>query len=86
MDEFFPEMVRQWLGAKRGSGDENIDTTAEQAANICGASQASSRAAKEAEPLNRKERTRFNAAIRPLEEIALKNWSQTKGLCVIASI
>jgi hypothetical protein len=72
MDEFFPAIIRQWLGEQRGSSNENIDTPTEQAANICGASQAASGAAKEAEPLNRKERTRYNAAVRPLEENALK--------------
>ncbi|MCO5237200.1 MAG: hypothetical protein M9933_13115 [Chitinophagaceae bacterium] len=82
MDEFFPEIIRQWLGEQRGSSNENIDTPTEQAANICGASQAASAAAKTTEPLNRKERTQFNAAVRPLEESALTTWSQTNGLWI----
>lgn len=82
MDEHFPEIIRQWLGEQRSSSNENIDTPTEQAANICGASQATSGAAKEAEPLNRKERTRYNAVVRPLEENALKTWAQTNGLWI----
>lgn len=82
MDEFFPEIIRQWLGEQRDASNENIDTPTEQAANICGASQAASRAAKGAEPLNRKERTQFNAIVRPLEESVLKNWSQANGLWI----
>jgi hypothetical protein len=82
MDEFFPEIIRQWLGEQRSSSNENIDTPTEEAAYICGASQEASGAAKEAEPLNRKERTRYNATVRPLEESALKIWSQTNGLWI----
>lgn len=80
MDEFFPKIIREWLGEQRGASNESIDTPTEQAANICGASQAASRAAKGTEPLNRKERAQYNAAVRPLEESALKIWSQTNGL------
>lgn len=76
MDEFLPKIIRQWLGEQRGSSNENIGTPAAQAANICGASQAASGAAKEAESFNRKERTRYNAAVRPLVENVLKS-----GLC-----
>jgi Serine/Threonine/Tyrosine Kinase found in polyvalent proteins len=82
MDEFFPEIIRQWLGEQRGGDNEGIDTPTEQAASICGASQAASRAAKGTEPLNRKERTQYNAAVRPLEESALKIWSQSNGLWI----
>jgi len=79
MDEFFPEIIRQWVGTQRGSSDESIDPSTEQAANICGASQAASRAAKETEPLNRKERTQYNASVRPLEENALKIAAYCEG-------
>ena len=82
MDEFFPEIIRQWLGEQRGSSNENIDTPTEQAANICGASQAASGAAKRTEPFNRKERAQYNDAVRPVEESALKIWSQTNGLWI----
>lgn len=82
MDEFFPEIIRQWLGEQRGSGDENIDTPTEQAASICGTSQAASGAAQGTEPFNRKERAQYNAAVRPVEESALKIWSQTNGLWI----
>ena len=82
MVKFFPEIIRQWLGEKRGASNESIDTPTEQAANICGTSQAASGAAKRTEPLNRKERTQYNAAVRPLEESALKIWSHTNVLCI----
>ena len=82
MDEVFPEIIRQWLGEQRGSSNEDIDTPTEQAANICGASQTTSGAAKGTEPLNRKERTKYNASVRPLEENALRIWSQTNGLWI----
>lgn len=82
MDEFFPEIIRQWLGEQRGSINENIDTPTEQAANICGTSNAASGAAKGTEPFNRKERTQYNAALSPFEESALKIWSQTNGLWI----
>ena len=82
MDKFFPEIIRQWLGEQRGSSNENIDTPTEQAANICGTSQAASGAAQGKEPLNRKERTQYNAAVRTVKEGALKIWSQTNGLWI----
>ncbi len=62
MDEHFPQIIRQWLGEQRGGDNEIIDTPAKEAANICGASQAASEAAKGTEPISRKER---NATMRP---------------------
>jgi len=51
-------------------------------ASICGASQAASAAAKGTEPVNRKERTHYNAVVRPLEESNLQLWSQGHGLWI----
>ena len=82
MDEYFPQIIGQWLGNKRDADNESADTPTREAANICGASQAASDAAKGTEPVNRKERAQYNAAVRPLEENALKAWSQNKGLWI----
>ncbi|MBD0352857.1 MAG: hypothetical protein ICV65_17085, partial [Flavisolibacter sp.] len=82
MDEHFPKIIQQWLGKQRGSNNESIDTPTKEAANICGASQAASDAAKGTEPVSRKERTRYNAAVKPLEESALQVWSRSKGLWI----
>jgi hypothetical protein len=82
MDEHFPQIIRQWLGNQRSSDIDSIDSPTKQAANICGASQAASEAAKGTEPINRKERAQYNAAVRPLEEGALQVWSQSKGLWI----
>ena len=70
------------MGEQRSGGNEGIDKPTEQAAGICGASQASSAAAEGAEPLNRKERSRYNAAVKTPEETALKNWAQFNGLWI----
>lgn len=78
MDEHFPQIIRRWLGNQRGANNENIDTPTKEAANICGRSQAASDAAKGTEPLNRKERSRYNAAIKPLEENDLQGWEKSK--------
>lgn len=82
MDKHFPQIIRQWLGNQRGANNESIDTPTKEAANICGASQAASEPAKGTEPINRKERTRYNAAVKPLEESALQVWSQSRGLWI----
>lgn len=82
MDGHFPQIIRQWLGEQRDGVDEIIDTPTKEAADICGRSQAASEAAKGTEPISRKERTRYNAAVRPLEEKALQLWSQSKGLWI----
>lgn len=82
MDEHFPPFIRQWLGNQRNTGNEIIDTTTKDAANIAGASQATSEAAEGKEPVNRKERTNYNAIVRPLEENALQLWSQSNGLWI----
>lgn len=82
MDEHFPQIIRQWLGSQRGAGDESIDRTTEEAADICARSQEASDASKTTEPLNRKERTRYNSLVKPLEEGALLTWSQGKGLWI----
>jgi len=82
MDEQFPQIVRQWLGYERGANNESLDSATIDAANICGASQIASAAAKGAEPVNRKERGQYNAFVRPIEEMALEAWAQTNGLWI----
>lgn len=66
MDEFFQQIIRQWLGNQRDADNESIDTTTKDAAGICGASQAASEAAKGTEPVNRKERLRYNTIVREM--------------------
>lgn len=82
MDEHLPQIIRQWLDDQRDACNESIDAATKDAASISGASQATSEAAKRAEPVNRKERAGYNAAIRSLEENALQLWSQSKGLWI----
>ena len=82
MDEHFPQIIRQWLGDQRGSSNESIDIPTKEAANICGASQKTSAASKGKEPINRKERSQYNAIVRPIEEKSLKEWSQAEGLWI----
>jgi Serine/Threonine/Tyrosine Kinase found in polyvalent proteins len=82
MDGYFPPLIRQWLDDERNANNESIDTATKEAANISGASQEASAAAKGAEPVNRKERTIYNAAVRPHEENALQLWSQNNGLWI----
>lgn len=82
MDEHFPQIIRQWLGDQRGSGDERIDIPTKEAADICGTSQKTSALSKGKEPINRKERSQYNAVVRPIEEKFLKKWSETQGLWI----
>ncbi len=82
MDNCIPEIIRQWLGEQRIENNRIVDTTTMQAAYICGGCQASSANAKGKEPINRKERTQFNFAVRHLEEITLTNWAKDNGLWV----
>ncbi|HEX5154856.1 MAG TPA: hypothetical protein VFW07_25600 [Parafilimonas sp.] len=82
MDEHLPQIVRQWLGKQRSATDESIDEPTREAANICGKSQAASNGAKRKEPVNRKERTQYNSIVKPIEEDALKLWSQSNGLWI----
>jgi hypothetical protein len=82
MDEYFPPLIRQWLDDQRDANNESIDTATKEAANIAGASQATSAAAKGTEPVSRKERKIYNAAVRPLEENDLRLWSQDNGLWI----
>jgi|GEM_PF-1586337 len=82
MDEYFPTLIGQWLDDQRNANNESIDTATKDAANISGASQATSAAAKGTEPVNRKERTSYNAAVRPFEENDLQLWSQDNGLWI----
>lgn len=82
MDDHLPQIVRQWLGDQRSATNESVDATTKEAADIRGRSQAASTAAKGPEPINRKERTRYNEAVRPLEENDLKFWALSKGLWI----
>lgn len=82
MDEHFPQIIRQWLGNERSAGVEGVDKPTKEAADICGRSQAASEQAKGKEPVNRKERTRYNSSIKPIEELALKRWSKEAGLWI----
>lgn len=82
MDEHFPQIIRQWLGNQRSANNESIDKPTKDAANICGASQAASDASKGTEPINRKERARYNAVVRLLEESALQVWAQSGDLWI----
>jgi hypothetical protein len=71
MVEYYPQILRQYLGKEREGSNELVDETTKHAAFIAGASQGTSAAAKGPEPHNRKERSRYNQAVRPLEEAAL---------------
>lgn len=82
MDEYFPPLIRRWLDDQRNANNGSIDTATKDAASICGTSQATSAAAKGAEPFNRKERAIYNAAVRPLEENDLQLWSQDNSLWI----
>lgn len=82
MDEHFPQIIQQRLGDQRGANNESFDSATKEAANICGTCQATSRAAKGKEPVNRKERTKYNSSVKPLEEIALLDWSNRKGMWI----
>ena len=82
MDEHLPKIIRQWMGFERNGDNDHFDRTAKEAADICGACQAASDAAKGAEPVNRKERATYNSFVKPLEESALQIWAQNRGLWV----
>lgn len=74
MEEHYPEILRRYMGEERDGGFEYYGKTTKEAADICGASQGTSDAAKGAEPLNRQERAQYSGQVRPLEETALKDW------------
>jgi hypothetical protein len=82
MEEHFPQIIRQWMGYQRGANNESVDSTTIDAANICGASQIASEAAKRAEPVNRKERAQYNSFVKPIEERALEVWAKTNDLWI----
>lgn len=82
MDDHFPEIIRQWLGKQRTDDNESFDKATKDAADICGASQVASEAAEGKEPVNRKERAQYSAAVRIIEESALRDWAQREGLWI----
>lgn len=58
------------------------NTYLQAATGIAAESQRTSATAKDPEPLNRKERARYNQLVKPEEENALKRWAKEKGLWV----
>jgi Serine/Threonine/Tyrosine Kinase found in polyvalent proteins len=82
MDQQFPTILQQWLDEKRNSDLEGFDRTTKNAAIIAGASQRASAIAQESEPLTRKERTKFNSVVRPIEEKALEQWAKANKLWI----
>lgn len=82
MVEYYPPILRQYLGEEREGSTNLVDETTRHAAFIAGASQSTSSAAKGPEPFSRKERSRYNEAVRPLEEAALISFAKKEGLWV----
>lgn len=82
MEEHYPEILRRYLGEERDGGYEYFDHTTKKASDICGASQRASIAAKEAEPVNRQERSQFGEQTRPIEEAELKVWARKNNIWV----
>jgi hypothetical protein len=82
MVEYYPQILRQYLGEERGGSNQVVDKTTKHAVLITGASQSASEAAKAPEPVNRKERSQYNQLVRPFEEIALNAWSKKEKLWI----
>lgn len=82
MEEYYPEILRRYMGEERDGGIEHHNRTTKDAARICGASQSASHAAKGAEPVNRKERAEYSGQVRPLEEASLKEWALHNDLWI----
>lgn len=82
MVEHYPQILRQYLGEEREGSINLVNETTKRAAFITGASQSESSAAKGPEPFSRKERSRYNEAVRPLEEAALISFAKKEGLWV----
>lgn len=80
MVEYYPQILRQYLGKEREGSNELVDETTKHAAFIAGASQGTSAAAKGPEPYSRKERAQHNQTVRPLEEAALISFASQQGL------
>ena len=68
-----------WVDQRSGS-HESVDAITIGAADICGRCQAASKAAKETEPANRKERSRYNTTIRPVVYYAFIAWTKSIGI------
>lgn len=60
----YPHILRRYMGEERDGGFEYYDKTTKEAADICGASQSSSYAAKRTEPVNRKERAEYSEQVK----------------------
>jgi len=82
MDKYHPEILRQYLGSKRGGSIQDVDHTTKQAADICGRCQGASEAAKGPEPVSREERASFGEKVKPLEENALREFSISHDLWI----
>jgi hypothetical protein len=53
MEEHYPHILRRYMGEERDGSYAYYDKATKDAANICGASQGTSRAAKGTEPIGR---------------------------------
>lgn len=82
MVECYPQILRQYLGEEREGSNELVDETTKRAAFIAGTSQSTSAVAKGPEPYSRKERSRYNETVRPVEEAALILFAKKEGLWV----
>ena len=75
MADHYPQILWRCMGEERVGSYEYYNKTTKDAADICGASQGSSSAAKEPEPVSREERAQYSEEVRPIEERALKQWA-----------
>jgi hypothetical protein len=80
METHYPPILRQYVGEERIGRVANFDSTTIDAAHICARCQSTSVEAEGAEPLNRKERHRYNQQVRPVEELALIAWAKENNL------
>ena len=85
MEEHYPEILRRYMGEERDGRLGHHNKTTQDAADICGASQGTSAAAKGAEPVNREERERnlisAYAADRSLHVLYFRFLNQPGFLC-----
>ena len=79
MADHYPQILWRCMGEERVGSYEYYNKTTKDAADICGASQGSSSAAKRPEPVSRQERARYskevNAWISTEIEIILANFN-----------
>ncbi|TKK68474.1 hypothetical protein FC093_10100 [Ilyomonas limi] len=70
MDEYYSQILRQFLGEERTGSTELIDETIRIAAGIAARSQSTSRAAQRTEPVSRKERAHYSGILAVCKEDA----------------